>query len=434
MELAPVVEPRHRTPMKARLAAIARSYVPPGRAGRTFMIVAIVDSIGAGLFLAGSVAFFVQIVGLSGEQVGLGLAIAGVAGLVATVPIGLLVDRIGAKRMAILLSIWRAAWSVVLAFVGGPLTFIIVAACVSIAERSVSPTNQVLVGSIMGDRDRVTTMAAVRSARNVGFSIGSLLTVPMLAIGSAWAFRSIIIGVGIAYVVGALLLAQLQIERPQAAVRRGNPLRDLRGLRDRPYLALTLLNAVFALHMTLLAVGLPLWTVANGVSTTVVPVLITINTVLAVLLQVPFSRGSERPEFGARAMRLCGYSLVASCLIMMAVPLTSSWVAIAALILGTLSVTAAELWQAVGSWELSFRYSVESHRAEYLSLFSLGTSAQNIVGPLVVTVVIGVGSVGWVFLAAGLGVALLLLPVTIRSLERGKQGRELGHSHVPVSA
>lgn len=412
-----VVPARQSSPN--RLGALLRSYIPPGKAGRTFAVVAVVDSIGAGLFLAASVVFFIRIVGLSERQVGLGLALAGVAGLLATVPIGLLVDRVGAKRMAILLSLTRAVGSVLLALTAGPIMFIAVSALIAVAERSISPTNQVLVAAIVGEAERVPTMAAIRSLRNVGFSIGSLLTVPMLAIGSEWAFRSIIIGVGIAFAMAALLLTRLNVSTTGGAVaRRGNPLRDVRSLRDKNYLALTLLNAVFALHMTLLAVGLPLWVMRSGADETVIPVLITINTVLAVVLQVPFSRGSERPDFGARTMRLGGYSLIAACLILMVVPMTSRWVAVAVLILGTLAVTAAELWQAVGSWELSFRYAEEDRRAEYLSLFSLGTTLQSIAGPLIITAVVGAGDVGWLSLAAVFALAMLVLPVTLRRLER----------------
>ena len=61
------------------------------------------SAFGEGAFLTGSAVFFTAVVGLSAQQVGLGLSIAAAVQFACSVPLGRLADRIGAKRM------WQAA-------------------------------------------------------------------------------------------------------------------------------------------------------------------------------------------------------------------------------------------------------------------------------------------------------------------------------------
>ena len=59
----------------------------------------VLSAFGEGAFLTGSAVFFTVIVGLSAQQVGLGLSIAALARFVMSVPLGRMADRVGAKRM-----------------------------------------------------------------------------------------------------------------------------------------------------------------------------------------------------------------------------------------------------------------------------------------------------------------------------------------------
>jgi MFS family permease len=59
----------------------------------------VLSAFGEGAFLTGSAVFFTIIVGLSAQQVGLGLSVAALARFVMSVPLGRMADRVGAKRM-----------------------------------------------------------------------------------------------------------------------------------------------------------------------------------------------------------------------------------------------------------------------------------------------------------------------------------------------
>ncbi|MEU9474360.1 MFS transporter [Streptomyces sp. NPDC048191] len=398
---------------------LLRAYVPRSAAGRAFAVITLFDSVGTGFYLAGSTIFFIRVVGLSEAQVGAGLAVTGLTAFLATVPLGVLTDRWGARRMLMVYQLWRAVWFAVLAFVHGPVAFVVVSALLGLVERVVSPASQAVVSVAVPGQDRTRAMATMRSVRNVGFSLGALLTAPLLTVGSASAYRTIILADAGSFVVAALLLARLRVESAPPPVRRGG-LNFLRGFGDRRYLALTAVNCVLAVHMSVLAVAVPLWTVRRtDAPTALVSALVVLNTVMAVLFQVPLAKGAERDGGGLRAMRLAGCALITSCAVFAAAaaPLGPVFAG-AALMAATVLLTLGELWQSIGAWELSYRYAPEHRKAEYLSIFALANSAQDVLGPPLITVVVlGWGGAGWAALGALLLGAVLLLPLPVARLD-----------------
>ncbi|EGG48663.1 membrane transport protein [Streptomyces griseoaurantiacus M045] len=402
------------------LSRFTRTYVPRSPAGRAFALVALLDSVGTGFYLAGSTLFFVRVIGLSDAQVGLGLAATGLTAFLATVPLGVLTDRWGARRMLMVYQLWRAVWFAVLAFVHGPIAFVLVSALLGLVERAVSPASQAVVSVAVPGKDRTRTMATMRSVRNIGFSLGAVLTTPLLATGSTAAYRTIVLADAASFVLAVVLLARLRVETAPPPVRRGG-LSFLRGFGDRRYLALTAVSCVLAVHMSVLAVALPLWTVREtDAPDALVPVLVVLNTVLAVVFQVPLAKGAEREDGGSRAMRLAGLALIGSCAVFAAAaaPL-GAVLACAVLLAATVLLTAGELWHSIGAWELSYKYAPEHRKAEYLSIFALGNSVQDVLGPPLITVVVlGWGGAGWAVLGALLLAAVLVLPLPVARLDR----------------
>jgi hypothetical protein len=139
-----------------------------------------------------------------------------------------------------------------------------------------------------------------------------------------------------------------------------------------------------------------------------------VNTAMAVALQVPFSKSATAPGGALRLLRLAGVMLAGCSVLAVAAAQAAPPFAVVILILAIALMSLGEIWQAAGAWELSYRYADDDHQVQYLAVFSLGITAQNVVGPTLVTaVVIGAGSAGWIGLAAlFLVVALLVGPVT----------------------
>ncbi|MCX5143875.1 MULTISPECIES: MFS transporter [unclassified Streptomyces] len=402
-----------------------RDYVPPGPTGRRLALISFIDSVGTGLFLASSAVFAVRHIGLDTSQFGWAMSAAGLVGLIVGVPLGRLGDRIGPRRLLVTLQLWRAVWFSALAFAWNLSTFVVIVCCLALAEAAVSPLTQVVVASAVGDDQRVRTMAILRTLRNAGFSVGALAATPLLTVGTAWAFRSTVLANGVSFVIAALVLARLRLVAHAPAPAAGSgALMRLKGLRDLPYLQLTALNSVLVLHMTLLSVGIPLWVVARTEAPVgVVAVLLAVNTVLAVLLQVPLSRRAEHEAGAVRCLIGSGLALAVCALALAGTGSVTRWPAVALLVAATVALTLGEILQSAGAWELSYRHAPADRRTEYLSTFNLGFSVQEIVGPVLLAGgVIALGGWGWLALGGLFCVATVLVRPVAGHLAASRAG------------
>ena len=400
-----------------------RGYIPDRGAGRTLALATFIDATGTGLFLAGAAIFFVRSIGLTAAQVGLGLSVGAAVGFATTVPIGVLGDRLGPRRLFVLFQLWRAACLVALVFVSDVVSFTVVAALMATAESATPSLRQAVVAAAVDGERRVRTMASLRSTSNAGFSVGALLAVPLIAAGSAAAFRSIMLGDALSFVGAALILARVPLTRVAAARPRAGFLTVLGSFRDWRYAGLAALNSVLTLHMTILVYGIPLWLIhATSAPAGLVAVLMLLNTVMAVVLQVPFSKHATVSGGAPRVLRLAGVMLAGCSVAIATAALVSPRFAAALLILATALMSLGEIWQVAGAWELSYRYADPEREVQYLAVFSLGVTAQDVFGPALVTAaVIAIGTAGWMGLAALFLVATLLVGPATSALERASK-------------
>lgn len=385
--------------------AVSRASVGVNAGGRTLLGISLVDAVGTGLYLAGSAVFFTRVVGLSAAEVGVGLSLGGLLGLLAQPVIGWLADRWGPRHVLALLNLWRAAGFTAYVFTDSFAMFLVVAALLGIGELSFSPVRQALAERVVGAEHRVGMMARIRVVDNVGFSIGALLATVAIAAETRLAFDAIMLGNAVTFVIASALLprvALLPVADAVAVAARRSPLR-LRALRDTRYVAVAAVNGILALHIVLLLVGVPLWiTLHTTAPPALVGLLLVLNTVMAITLQVRVARASEKLVGSVTVLRRGGVALALACgLFALAAHGQETALVVAILVLGMAALTAGELLQSAGGWGLSFLLAPTWSRAEYLATFSLGTSMQFVLGPTLVTVaVLGNGSLGWVALAA----------------------------------
>ncbi len=394
------------------------------RSGAILLVSGWIDSVGTGLYLAGSAIFFTQVVGLSAARVGLGLSLAGLLGLVAQPVIGWMADRWGPRRVLVFLNLWRAAGFTAYVFTDSFTMFVVVAALLGIGDQAVFPIYQALVERVVGVTHRVKMMARVRVVDNVGYTLGALLATVAISQGTRPVFDAIMLGNALTFVLAAALLPrvrQLPVTGAGAASAARTRLR-LSALRDARYVALAGLNGILVLHIALLAIAVPLWvTLHTRAPAALVGVLLVVNTTLAILLQVRVARGSEVLRGGVTALRRGGVALALCCGLFALAPLWSdTWLVVVTLLLGVVALTAGELLQSAGGWGLSYLLAPTRARAEYLATFGLGTSAQFVLGPTLVTVgVIDNGSFGWL----GLAGCFLLTSAAVGPLARATARR-----------
>jgi predicted MFS family arabinose efflux permease len=374
------------------------------------LAIGLIDSTGTGLYLAGSAVFFTIALHLSAAQVGIGLSIAGLLGLVAQPLIGGWADRWGAKQVLITLHLWRAVSFAAFVLVADYPIFVVVTAMIGIGQQALSPVYQALVEQVVGEELRVPLMARSRAVYNMGFSVGGLLAITAISAGTRAAFDVIVLANAACCLVAALLLARVALVAKGTSARK--PPFRLKSLANLPYMAVAAVNGVLCLHISLLSVGVPLWvalhTKAPGA---LVGALLVVNTVMAVLLQVWASKGADNVAGSIVAMRKGGVALVVCATVF---ALAAQWdsvvLVIALLVLGVIALTAGELFQSAGGWGLSYALAPAGGRSEYLATFNLGLSAQFVLGPTIVTVgVIDNGLAGWAALAAVFALATLVI-------------------------
>jgi Major Facilitator Superfamily len=381
-------------------------------------VVALVDSLGTGLFLAGSALFFNKVLGLTPPEVGLGLSLAGFAGLLTQVPVGRLADRVGGVRVLIGLNLWRAACFLVYPFVSGLWMFIIVACAAGAGESAPGPVTQAVLGSVESETSRVRLMATIGTARNIGFAVGALLATLAIATNSDNAYRALLLADAASFVVSAILLVRLPLPRtpqPQPTARPSARRGRLRVHSPR-FILLSLLNGGLYLHTVLLSVGIPLWIASSTKAPSYVAgAVIVVNTVMAMTLQVWLSRGAGELKPAAARQRWAGLLLAVCCLLVAMTTHTSPLIAVVLLVAAGVALTLGEIWQMVGAWGISYAMSPQENRSYHLSVYNLAATGATVVGPAIVTTtVIEKGVSGWIGLAVVFATIGMAIPLLVR--------------------
>jgi hypothetical protein len=188
----------------------------------------------------------------------------------------------------------------------------------------------------------------------------------------------------------------------------------LRVLRDRPYVAVTALNAVFAMHFGLIEIAVPLWVARRTAAPTwFVSVLLLVNTVACVLFQVRVARGRDLVPDAARAYRTAGLLVGVACVVFAAAADEPLWVALVLLLLGAGLHVMGEMLGSAGQWGVSMGLAPAESQGQYQGFAATGFAASTMLAPVVLTLLcIEWGRPGWLVLGLVFaGTAAALPPV-----------------------
>lgn len=394
------------------------SYLGLPRESRLLIVVALVDSLGTGLFLSGSAVFFTRSAGLSTTEVGVGLTAGGLCALLTLTPLGMLADRIGPRAAAVIMHFWRAIGFVGYAFVHDFVTFLLIACFVVPPTRAIEPIGQMFVDRAVGAELRMRVMAVFRSVYNIGFTLGALLTTIVLAIDTRPAFLSIVLGNAFTFLIAGFLLARVPLLADPTPGRKvfGWP----HSLRQGRYLVVAGLNGLLILHIPLLAIAVPLWvTLHTAAPRVLVGPLIMVNTLLAILLQLRISRGTDTLDGGVTAMRRASLCLAACAIVFALASRFDAFGASVLLCLGIVLLSFGELLQSAGGWSLSYELAPRDRQGEYLAVFNLGVAAMYTAGPALVAIgIVDRGLPGWLGLAACFLVAGALVRPAVAAADK----------------
>lgn len=393
--------------------------IPPTKLERAVALQSILSAFATGSFLTGTAVFFTRIVGLSAAQVGLGLSISGVVVLGLSVPLGRLSDQIGSRRIWVIAALLEAllyfAWPSLRGFALFSLMLSVLAA-VETAGRS---GRNAYVLEVFPREQRVRSMAFIRAARNIGYTMGAAAGGFALAIGTRTAIEAVPVVTGGLLLINALMvvrLPQIDVRAPVATEGLPGPA----GLKNKGFVALGICNGILSTHQVLLNVVVPLWLVERTDAPHVLLAwLFGTNTVMAVFLTVRTAQGAETISGALRATNRGAACMVASCGIIAVTHDTAGWASIVLIWLGHVTITGAELWQSAAGWGLLSELSDPQRLGEYQGVWNLGFQVESIVGPALFTyLAINVGNLGWVAIAVLiLAAAAATYPAT-RAAER----------------
>ncbi|MFB7617436.1 MFS transporter [Kitasatospora sp. NPDC056181] len=393
----------------------------PGRAARLLhpdpMVrrlagITLVNTVGSGLSMAVGVLFFTRVLGLSAAQLGLGLTVAGLCGVAASVPAGRAADRWGARPVLVTLVALNAVATAGYALVHSYPAFLALACVVSAVDRGAAATRNALYAEVLPADRRVAGRAYLRVVTNIGICLGTSIGAIALQVDTRQAYLTAILADAVSYAVVAVLFYRLAVPaaaRKAAADgqqagggRKRNP-----ALRDGPFLVVTVLNALLGLQFAMLEVGVPLWVVqhTDAPRITVAATMI-VNTVLVIALQVRATRGTEERAGAARACGRAGVILAASCLVIALAHGLPATVAAVVVLAGVALQALGEVLGQAGGWALSYDLAGERDHGAYQGVYNAGSAAALMIGPAVVTTaVIGYGLIGWAALGALLAAA-----------------------------
>jgi hypothetical protein len=254
---------------------------------------------------------------------------------------------------------------------------------------------------------------------NVGWAIGAVGAGYALHVDTRAGYTTVLVVCAGFFLLSALL--DLLVPPVPRSPRRQGPTFIV--LRDRPYLVLTVLNAVLSVHYGMLNVAVPLWVVQRtSAPAWVVGGLGLLNAVAVIALQVRASRGAEQATGAAAAQRVAGFLLAGACALYALAEGQAMWVAVGILFAASTVHVLGELRQAAGSWGIAFDLAPADAQGQYQGLYNTGFALANVIAPAVLaTVVVGWGWPGWALFGILFAASGMAVPVATRWARRTRR-------------
>ncbi|HEU5110002.1 MAG TPA: MFS transporter [Micromonosporaceae bacterium] len=368
------------------------------------------NSLGDGAFYACSALFFTRVVGLSAIQVGFALTLGWACGMLAGVPLGHLADRFGPRRVAVLLAVATAVTLTGFLVVRSFPSFLVVVCLYATCQGGLTSARQALLAGLVEPGARTAVRAALQSTLNAGLAIGAGLGALALAIDTPAAYLALFAMDAIGFLTAALVLLRLPEVPPAAPGPADGP--RLAVLRDRRYALITFLNAIMYLNMPLLSLALPLWIVQHtDAPKPVAAALLVVNMVAVVVFQVRVARTVRDPRSAGRVTARAGALMLLACAVFaVSGGHIGPWATVAVLLTAALIQVFGEMMAGAAGWELSFTLAPSGRHGQYQGFYGMAPQLARMLGPvLLTTLVLGLGTPGWLilgglFLLAGLAV------------------------------
>jgi len=380
----------------------------------------LVNTVGMGLFLSAGTIFLIRSAGLSPAEAGVGLTVGSLIGFGAGVFVGDQADRRGARAVVIAAMLVEAVASVGLLLVHNIWTLILVATVASVGRAGSGSARGALIGVLAEPGKGAALRTYLRAVTNVGLAVGMLGAAAVLAIDSRPAYVTMVLTDAATFLLAAAVLARLPHLPPTRTAKSATNQRRWLALRDRHYLGFTAASSVASLQYWVLVQALPVWIVLRTAAPRSMAALVLfVAAVTVAITQIPATRSIDGPRTAARLLARSGPLFLVAWVLMAAASGPSAWATVALLLVGVLVHSLAEVWQAAGTFELSFALARPEAQGQYQGVIGLGHGFVEAVAPvIVITLCIDGGRAGWVALALIVTVAGFLCALIERHWAR----------------
>jgi hypothetical protein len=371
---------------------------------------------GNGMLMVSMPLYFTRIVHLSAERVGLGLTIAAAVTLLAGLPIGDLADRRGPLEVTKIVLLVQFGSALAFLFVRNFAGLVVVATADTLTARAILSAEGALLRRVAGE-DMAGFRASTHAITNLGFSLGIACSGVAIQIGTPTAYHVLISVDALTFLGAWVVLRRLPhyepLPKPAAAPRWGV-------LRDRPFVAFSVLAAAMCLEFNVITLLLPLW-VADDTQAPrwCISMSLVINTIMVVLLQVRVGSRVQTIRQGGAAWRRAGVIFLFSCSAMGFAAGLPGWAAVVLLAAGVAMHTFGELWHMAGGFAVGFNLPPAHAQGQYDGFVGIVGGIGSAAAPvLLLGLVLSHGRPGLIGLGAYFALAGLLMPAVARWGER----------------
>lgn len=382
---------------------------------RRLFVAQLVTALGDGAVLTTATLFFAVIVGFGEQLVGLTLGAGALAGLLLSVPLGMLADKVGIARTAAVLSGLAAVAMILFALAQTPPMYIAGALCWGVAQASLAPMRQALAASQVPLEDRVRLRAILHTLMNIGMGLGAAWG----AVAVALQLHPVFV---ITFIVNAVIcvangIGYLTLHSRSIAAMPHLPMAESPAWRNGRLLALTGLAATLQFAMPILSVLLPIWVVTKTAAPDWLPAAaLVMNMLIVVGAQLKWATWVNTAARARLSVLVAGAAAVLACVTLgLAASLPAAGATVATIV-GVLLITITEVTAGAATWFRLTQLSPVGRQGEFQAVFATSTTVARIVGPaLLLPVVIAFGLPAWVILGLVVALAAILLTVTLRA-------------------
>jgi hypothetical protein len=388
---------------------------------RLLALSTLVNTVGMGLFLSAGTIFLIRSAGLSPATVGIGLTVGSLIGFGAGVFVGDQADRRGSREVVIAAMLLEAVASAGLLLVHDLSTLILVAALAAVGRAGSGSARGAMIGVLADPGKGAVLRTYLRAVTNVGLAVGMLGAAAVLAVDTRPAYVTLVLTDAATFLLAAAVLWRLPHLPPTITLAEAPNGHRWQALRDRRYLAFTAASSVASLQYWVLVQALPVWIVLRTAAPRSMAALVLfVAAVTVAVTQIPATRSIDGPRTAARLLARSGPLFLAAWILMALASGPSAWAAITLLLVAVLVHSLAEVWQAGGTFELSFALARPEAQGQYQGVVGLGHGFIEALAPaVVITLCIDVGKAGWIVLGLVVTVAGFLCALIERRWSAG---------------